>query len=45
LGYDLTKYVMKEKQYAGMAPIERFLREGGSSFQRRATRTVPKGSL
>jgi hypothetical protein len=44
-GYDLTKHVMKEKQYAAMAPMERFLHEGGSSLQRRATRMVPKGSL
>jgi hypothetical protein len=44
-GYDLTKHVMKEKQYAGMAPMERFLYEGGSSLQRRATRMVPKGLL
>jgi hypothetical protein len=36
---------MKEKQYAGMAPMERFLHEGGSSFQRRATKIVPKGLL
>lgn len=44
-GYDLTKHVMKEKQYAGMVPMERFLYEGGSSLQRRATRMVPKGLL
>lgn len=44
-GYDLTKHVMKEKQYAGMAPMERFLYDGGSSLQRRAARMVPKGLL
>lgn len=34
-GVDLTKFIMEEKQYAGMTPMERFLRDGGSSLQRK----------
>jgi hypothetical protein len=39
------KYTKKEKQYSGMAPMERFLYEGGSSLERVSTRMVPKGLL
>ena len=44
-GYDLTEYVMKEKRYAGMEPMERFLYEEGSSLERKSNRKVPKGLL
>ena len=44
-GVDLTKFVMKEKQYAGMTPMERFLRDGGNSLQRKMNRSVPKALL
>jgi hypothetical protein len=42
---DLTKFVTEDKQYAGMAPMERFLRDGGSSLQRKVTRPVLKALL
>jgi hypothetical protein len=44
-GVDLTKFVTEDKQYAGMAPMERFLRDGGSSLQRKVTRPVLKALL
>jgi hypothetical protein len=44
-GYDLTEHVMKEKRYAGMEPMERFLCEEGSSLERQSNRKVPKGLL
>lgn len=44
-GVDLTKVIMQEKQYANMTPMERFLRDGGGSLQRRMNKPVPKGLL
>lgn len=44
-GVDLTKFIMQEKQYANMTPMERFLRDGGGSLQRKMNKSVPKALL
>ena len=44
-GVDLTKFVTEDKQYAGMAPMERFLRDEGSSLQRKVNRPGLKALL
>ncbi|ERF72651.1 hypothetical protein EPUS_05705 [Endocarpon pusillum Z07020] len=44
-GVDLTNCVMEEKQYANMTPMERFLRDGGGSLQRKMNKSVPKALL
>ncbi|KAF7504690.1 hypothetical protein GJ744_001971 [Endocarpon pusillum] len=44
-GVDLTKFVMNEKQYANMTPMERFLRDEGGSLQRKMNKSAPKALL